>query len=196
MTIIKRHWGKILSPVSLSPEIIVHRCCWYRRKIYHRCHCHRPSLFIGVIDAGNKFIASAVVTGDNCSPVSLIPAKNLSSVSLSPAIIFQPCQRHRWTIIASINDTACLAPMVWAFLSATVQLPATQRKVEGEEGEIQLINMNEASSCLARGYCVPCSSRMESSAYQGPPPPPPTHSPLLNLNSFQWPRPKERTASI
>ncbi len=27
--------------------------------------------------------------------------------------------------------------------------PATQRKVEGEERDIQLINMNEASSCLA-----------------------------------------------
>ena len=26
---------------------------------------------------------------------------------------------------------------------------ATQRKVEGEERDIQLINMNEASSCLA-----------------------------------------------
>ena len=29
-----------------------------------------------------------------------------------------------------------------------------------------------------------------------PPPPPPTYSPLLNLNSFQRPRPKARTASI
>ncbi len=27
--------------------------------------------------------------------------------------------------------------------------PATRRKVEGEERDIQLINMNEASSCLA-----------------------------------------------
>ncbi len=38
---------------------------------------------------------SAVVTGDNCSPVSLILAKNLLLVSLSPAIIFQQCQQHR-----------------------------------------------------------------------------------------------------
>jgi hypothetical protein len=27
--------------------------------------------------------------------------------------------------------------------------PATQRKVEGEERDIQLINVNQASSCLA-----------------------------------------------
>ncbi len=40
------------------------------------------------------------------------------------------------------------------FLSTTVQLPATQKKVEGEERDIQLIHMNEANSCLARGYCV------------------------------------------
>ena len=43
----------------------------------------------------------------------------------------------------------CLAPMVWAFLSTTVQLPATKRKVEGEERETQLIEVNEASSCIA-----------------------------------------------
>jgi hypothetical protein len=38
-------------------------------------------LFIGVVDTGNKFIASAVVTDDNCSPVLLILAKNLSSIT-------------------------------------------------------------------------------------------------------------------
>ncbi len=71
----------------------------------------------------------------------------------------------------------CIAPMVWAFLSTTVQLPATQRKVEGEEREVR-----------------------ESGAYQPPPlflshsPPPPP--PWLNLNSFQRPRPKARMASI
>jgi hypothetical protein len=52
--------------------------------------------------------------------------------------------------------------------------PATQRKVEGEERDIQLINMNEASSCLAWGYWVPHSPRKESSAYQGLPPHPHT----------------------
>jgi hypothetical protein len=56
--------------------------------------------------------------------------------------------------------------MVWAFLSTTVQLPATQRKVEGEERDIQLINMNEANSCLAQGYWVHYSPRKESGAYQ------------------------------
>ncbi len=44
---------------------------------------------------GENVIAGVVVTGDDCSPVSLIPAKTLSQVSLSPAIIVQRCQRHR-----------------------------------------------------------------------------------------------------
>ncbi len=72
--------------------------------------------------------------------------------------------------------------------------PATQRKVEGDERDIQLINMNEASSCLAWGYWVPHSPRKESSAYQGLPPP--TYSPWQDYSSFQRPRPKSRTASI
>ncbi len=38
-----------------------------------------------VLVTGNKFIAGVVVTGDNCSPVSLSPATKLSPVSLSPA---------------------------------------------------------------------------------------------------------------
>jgi hypothetical protein len=52
--------------------------------------------------------------------------------------------------------------------------PATQRKMEGGERDIQLIDVNEASSCLAQGYCVPCSPRRESGAYQAPPPHPRT----------------------
>ncbi len=35
----------------------------------------------------------------------------------------------------------------------------TQRKVEGEERDTGLINMNEASSCIAWGYWVPHSPR-------------------------------------
>jgi hypothetical protein len=35
-----------------------------------------------VLVTGNKFIAGVIVTGDNCSPVSLSPAINLSPVSL------------------------------------------------------------------------------------------------------------------
>jgi hypothetical protein len=60
--------------------------------------------------------------------------------------------------------------------------PATQRKMEGGERDIQLMNVNEASSCLAQGYCVPYSPIKESGAYQAPPsPPPPTHSPCRIL---------------
>jgi hypothetical protein len=38
-----------------------------------------------VLVTRNKFIAGVVVTGDNCSLVSLSPAINLSPESLSPA---------------------------------------------------------------------------------------------------------------
>jgi len=35
-------WPAInLSPVSLSPAIIVHRCRCHRRQSYRRCRCHR-----------------------------------------------------------------------------------------------------------------------------------------------------------
>jgi hypothetical protein len=70
---------------------------------------------------------------------------------------------------------------------------ATQRKVEGEERDIGLINMNEASSCLAWGYWVPHSPRKESVLIR---PPPPTHSPQQDYSRFLQPRPKSRTASI
>jgi hypothetical protein len=39
---------------------------------------------------GNKVIAGVVVTGDNCSPVSLSPAIKLSPVSLSSALNCSP----------------------------------------------------------------------------------------------------------
>ncbi len=58
------------------------------------------------------------------------------------------------SVDSKIHKGRCLAPMVWAFLSTSVQLPATQRKVEGGERDIQVIHVNEANSCLARGYCV------------------------------------------
>jgi hypothetical protein len=39
-----------------------------------------------VLVTGNIFIAGVVVTGDNCSPVSLTPLRNLLAVSTTPAI--------------------------------------------------------------------------------------------------------------
>jgi hypothetical protein len=60
--------------------------------------------------------------------------------------------------------------------------PATQRKMEGGERDIHLINVNEASSCLAQGYCVPYSPHKESGAYQAPPP---THTlPMQDFSHF------------
>jgi hypothetical protein len=43
-----------------------------------------------VLVTGNKFIANVVVTGDNCSPVSLTPVRNLLPVSTTPAITKNP----------------------------------------------------------------------------------------------------------
>ena len=60
--------------------------------------------------------------------------------------------------------------MVWAFLSTTVQLPATHRKVEGGERDIQLVHVNEANSCLARGYCVYCKPAQGEWCLSKPPP--------------------------
>jgi hypothetical protein len=86
-----------------------------------------------------------------------------------------------------------------SILSITVLLPATQRQVEGEERDIELVHVNEANSCLARGYCVYCKLAQGEWCLSNLPPPPLSHSPpppLLNLNSFQRPRPKARMASI
>jgi hypothetical protein len=43
-----------------------------------------------VLVTGNKFVAGVVVTGDNCSPVSLTPVRNLSPVSTTPTITENP----------------------------------------------------------------------------------------------------------
>jgi hypothetical protein len=67
--------GNNCSPVSLIPV-----------KIYQRCHCHRRSLFTGVVDTGEKCIIGVVVTGDPFSAVSTTPVINLSSVSTTPPI--------------------------------------------------------------------------------------------------------------
>jgi hypothetical protein len=76
----------------------------------------------------------------------------------------------------------------------TVQLPATQRKMKGEERDTQLINVNEANSCLARGYCMHYKPAQGEWCLSNPPPPP-THSPCRILAIFSdlgqkrgWPR--------
>ena len=56
--------------------------------------------------------------------------------------------------------------------------------MKGEERDIQLINVNEANSCLARGYCVhykPAQREWRLSS----PPPLPTHAlPMQDLAIF------------
>ncbi len=81
------------------------------------------------------------------------------------------------------------------FLSTTVQLPATHRKVKGGERDIQLLHVNEANSCLARGYCVQYKPAQGEWCLSSPHPPP-HELPMLNLCDFQRPRPKARMASI
>ncbi len=58
----------------------------------------------------------------------------------------------------------------------------TRRKVEGEERDTGLINMNEVSSCLAWGYWVPHSPRKGSSAYQAPPHQHTPHCKILDIS--------------
>ncbi len=65
-----------------------------------------------VLVTGNKFIAGVVVTGDNCSPVSLSLATKLLPVSLSPVINCSPVAmipaitENPWQrLIAGVNDT-------------------------------------------------------------------------------------------
>jgi hypothetical protein len=65
----------------------------------------------GITDTGKNFIAGVVVIGDNCSLVTLIPVKKLSSVLLSPAIIvhrqkiYHRCRCLRRSFFSGVNDT-------------------------------------------------------------------------------------------
>jgi hypothetical protein len=94
------------------------------------------------------------------------------------------------------KDSPCIAPMVWAFLSTTVQLHSTHRKVEGGERDTRLVHVNEANSCFARGYCVSQAAQGEGRLSSPPPSSPIAPPPWLNLCDFQRPRPKARMASI
>ncbi len=56
------------------------------------------------------------------------------------------------------------------------------------------MHVNEANSCLARGYCVQYKPAQGEWCLSNPPP---THAlPMQDLSHFQRPRPKARTASI
>ncbi len=56
-----------------------------------------------VLVSGNTFIAGVIVTGDNCSPVSLSPATKLSPVSLSPATKLLPVSLSPVSLSPVIN---------------------------------------------------------------------------------------------
>jgi hypothetical protein len=66
--------------------------------------------------------------------------------------------------------------------------------MEGGERDTQLVHVNEANSCLARGYCVSQATQGEQRLSS---PPPPTHAlPMAEICDFQGFWPKVRTASI
>ncbi len=80
----------------------------------------------------------------------------------------------------------CIAPMVWAFLSTTVQLHVTHRKVEGGGRDTQLVHVNEANSCLARGHCMSQAAQGERRLSSPPPPSFLSHSPPPSPAEFMW----------
>ncbi len=55
------------------------------------------------------------------------------------------------------------------FIDYCTQLPATHRKAEGGERDIQLVHVNEANSCLAQGYCVYCKLAQGEWCLSSPP---------------------------
>ncbi len=79
-----------LWPVSTTRGKIIGRI--YRRKIYHRWHCHQWSLFTGVVDTGNKFIVSAVVT------------INVHRCHWYRRKIYHRCHCHWRSFLSGVND--------------------------------------------------------------------------------------------
>ncbi len=78
----------------------------------------RPSSLLLV--TGNKFIAGVVVTGDNCSPVSLSPATKLLLVSLSPATKLLPVSLSPVINCSPVSMTPAITENPWQRLIAGV----------------------------------------------------------------------------
>ncbi len=84
-------WMQLFMAVPMSPSTAMSD---FRGQRYHRfvpfnfvLSLAAPHLHgVLVLVTGNKFIADVVVTGDNCSQVSLTPERNLSPVSTTPAL--------------------------------------------------------------------------------------------------------------
>ncbi len=117
-------------------------------------------------------------------------------VADNPCLLFLCCCWRAWCSwhLCCSWHHCCIAPMVWSFLSTTVQLHATHRKVEGGERDTQLVHANEANSCLARGYCM---SQAEQGEQRLSSPPLSIHAlPMAEICDFHGFRPKARTASI
>ncbi len=88
-------WMQLFMAVPMAPSAAVADFGGrrYRRFIPYNFLLSLAAPFLHgvlVLVTGNKFITGVVVTGDNCSPVSLSPVNNLSPESLSPAINCSP----------------------------------------------------------------------------------------------------------
>ncbi len=79
-------------------------------------HLHGVLVFV----TSNKFIAGVVVTGDNCSSVSLSPATKLSPVSLSPAAKLLPVSLSLVINCSPVSTTPVITEIPWQRLIASV----------------------------------------------------------------------------
>ncbi len=73
-----------------------------------------------VLVTGNKFIAGVVVTGDNCSPVSLSRATKLSPVSLSLVTKLLPVLLSPVINCSPVSTTPAITENLWQRLIAGV----------------------------------------------------------------------------
>ncbi len=107
----------MLSPVSLSPPIIVHRRRWYQRKIYHWCHCHRQPVFACVVDTGDqrksvtkinhrchKFVSGVVDTAEQFI-TSVVDTADKHSFAIISANFFEKSLNDPNGILRGPGDT-------------------------------------------------------------------------------------------
>jgi hypothetical protein len=80
-------------------------------------------LFTGVVDTSEKFITSVVVTDDNCSPVSLILAKNLSWVTTTPVSLI-PAKKFITSVVVTSDPCSPVLLILAINLSSVSLSPA------------------------------------------------------------------------
>ncbi len=120
--------------------------------------------------------------------------------------IYHWCQWYEWQITTGVIETggkfdtgskfaACIAPMVWSFLSTTVQLHATHRK-GGRRRKRHSTSTHEWGQQLFPPRLLRVTGRARRVGLIKPPPPSIHALPMAKICDFQGFRPKVRTASI